>query len=183
LRSLADLERRHGKLTTATVLTGSGGRHYWFRHPGGELRNSAGQLGPGLDLRASGGYVVAPPSVHESGNPYKWTRERDRATTPPAWLLEDVEKRRNGPAPTVADAIPEGKRNAELASLAGTMRRRGMGEQEILAALVVTNEQRCRPPLPIGELERIAASIGRYTPQNTFPAPYRKRRCRKRIHP
>jgi AAA domain/Primase C terminal 1 (PriCT-1) len=40
------------------------------------------------------------------------------------------------------------------------MRRRGMGEAEILAALVVTNQQRCRPPLPPDEVERIAKSIG-----------------------
>lgn len=43
LRSLAELERAHGALKTAQVLTGSGGRHYWFRAPDG-LRNSAGKL-------------------------------------------------------------------------------------------------------------------------------------------
>ena len=61
--TLAELERKHGKLpATARVLTGGGGEHIYFRHPGRELRNSAGRLGAGLDTRGDGGYVVAPPS-------------------------------------------------------------------------------------------------------------------------
>jgi hypothetical protein len=36
------------------------------------IRNSAGKLGPGLDVRADGGYIVLPPSIHPSGNPYEW---------------------------------------------------------------------------------------------------------------
>jgi hypothetical protein len=164
LRSLAELERRHGKLSTAQVLTGSGGRHYWFCAPAEELRNSAGALGEGLDVRGAGGYVVAPPSVHENGNPYRWTRELEHAADCPAWLLADAQKRRNGKAPALEAVIPEGARDATLASLAGTMRRRGMGEAAILAALRVENE-RCRPPLGESDLERIAASVARYEPK------------------
>src|SRR5829696_2698752 len=44
------------------------------------------------------------------------------------------------------------------------MRRRGMGEAEILAALRVANEQRCQPPLETEEVEKIAASVARYEP-------------------
>jgi Primase C terminal 1 (PriCT-1)/AAA domain len=65
------------------------------------------------------------------------------------------------PADPVGDVILEGSRNDVLASLAGSMRRRGMGEAEILAALLVTNQRRCRPPLPQQEVERIARSIAR----------------------
>ncbi len=61
--SLHELERRHGELPeTSARETGGGGEHYYFTHPGGEIRNSAGKLGPGLDIRADGGYVVCPPS-------------------------------------------------------------------------------------------------------------------------
>jgi hypothetical protein len=45
------------------VSTGNG-RHIYYRHPGGTVKNSAGQLGVGLDVRADGGYVVAAPSRH-----------------------------------------------------------------------------------------------------------------------
>jgi replicative DNA helicase len=168
LRSLAEIEKRHGRIRTAQVLTSSGGRHLWFRYPAETIRNSTGVVGEGLDVRGDGGYVVAPPSVHENGNAYRWTRELEHVADCPAWLLEDARKRRNG-APTIAavipEVIPEGTRDATLASLAGSMRRRGMGEAAILAALRVTNEERCRPRLPESDLERIARSIaGLYAP-------------------
>jgi Bifunctional DNA primase/polymerase, N-terminal len=71
--ALADLEREHGQLPdTVEVLTGGGGRHIYFSHPGIEVRCSAGRLGPGLDIRADGGYVIAPPSLHDSGHRYGW---------------------------------------------------------------------------------------------------------------
>lgn len=43
------------------VRTPSGGAHFYFRYTGSE-RNSAGKIGPGLDIRGQGGYVIAPPS-------------------------------------------------------------------------------------------------------------------------
>lgn len=68
--TLAQMERQYGALPrTAKVRTG-GGWHYYFRHPGGEVRS--GKLGPGIDLKADGGYVVAPPSLHASGQSYEW---------------------------------------------------------------------------------------------------------------
>jgi hypothetical protein len=54
-----------------TVKTGKG-YHYYGRHPGTPLKNFAG-IYPGLDGRADGGYVAAPPSMHVSGLQYKWT--------------------------------------------------------------------------------------------------------------
>jgi hypothetical protein len=65
--------------------TPSGGFHYYFRwqHP---LGNSAGKLGPGLDTRGEGGYVVVPPSIID-GSYYEWMNEGDPAELP-AWLLE-----------------------------------------------------------------------------------------------
>ncbi|MBA3473558.1 MAG: primase C-terminal domain-containing protein [Rubrobacter sp.] len=67
-------------------------------------------------------------------------------------------------AEPVGECIPPGKRNDTLASLAGTMRRRGMGEAEIFAALKVTNRLRCRPSLPVEEVRRIVQSVSRYEP-------------------
>ena len=84
--SLEALERRNGPPPrTARSRTGGGGVHIFFRYPPGkEIRNSSGYLGPGLDVRGEGGYVVAPPSRTQSA--YEWI---DRS--PPAealWLLE-----------------------------------------------------------------------------------------------
>ncbi len=73
--SLEALTARLAKLPdTPMVLTGGGGWHYYFKHPGPGVHvpNSIGQLGPGLDVRGDGGYVVAPPSIHSSGRNYAW---------------------------------------------------------------------------------------------------------------
>ena len=73
--TLHDLEQQYGALPiTVTVQTGGGGQHHWFTTPeGSEIRNSAGQVGPGLDIRGAGGYALVPPSLHASGRHYTWT--------------------------------------------------------------------------------------------------------------
>lgn len=71
LDSLRQLEAEHGQLPSApTVITGSGGLHLYFRHPGGRVPNRVG-LYPGIDLRGDGGLVVCPPSLHAQGS-YRW---------------------------------------------------------------------------------------------------------------
>src|SRR5258706_1222868 len=56
---------------TRWTSTPSDGWHLWFRAPGvPELRNTAGLLGPMIDSRAAGGYIVVPPSVVD-GRPYR----------------------------------------------------------------------------------------------------------------
>lgn len=70
--SLEALEREHGPLPlTPTVRTGGGGFHYFFSHPGGRVLNRVNVL-PGVDVRGDGGFVVAPPSRHVSGEVYSW---------------------------------------------------------------------------------------------------------------
>jgi hypothetical protein len=70
----------------AVVRTGSGGTHLYFHHPGAPLRNSAGRLGAGIDIRAEGGYILAPPSRHITGHTYRWTTSPDRLPPLPGWL-------------------------------------------------------------------------------------------------
>ena len=84
-------------------------------------------------------------------------------------LLERVAEREptersNGPAPAIEGEIPQGARDDTLISLAGTMRRRGMEEEEILAALREVNRRRCRPPLDDREVQRVARSGAKYDP-------------------
>ncbi len=67
-------------------------------------------------------------------------------------------------APQIEEEIAQGSRNRDLASAAGSMRRRGMVEDEIDAALQVMNKNRCRPSLSNTEVRSIAASVGRYPP-------------------
>jgi Bifunctional DNA primase/polymerase, N-terminal/Protein of unknown function (DUF3631)/Primase C terminal 1 (PriCT-1) len=165
--TFVQLAGEHGVPLTAAAETGGGGWHLFFRAPAGVSVKSR-QLGDGVDLKAEGGYVVAPPSVHpETGRLYRWQARREFAELP-AWLLDAGGRNGAGSAPPVADTIPEGARNSTLASLAGSMRRRAMAEPEILAALLVANEQRCQPPLERHEVERIAESVCRYAPAETL---------------
>lgn len=59
--------------TNWVSLTGGGGKQQFYASPNGIIiRNSTGKLGPGIDVRAAGGYVAAPPSVHPTGSLYAW---------------------------------------------------------------------------------------------------------------
>jgi putative DNA primase/helicase len=143
------------------------GAHFYFRAPVGvPIRNSAGVLGKGLDIRADGGYVVAPPSLHPSGLLYEWRAPEQPLADVPPWMLAKLAQAKPAPDPPRAqgEVIAEGGRNHALASLAGTMRRRGMSPEAIEAALVKENEARCNPPLSASEVGEIARSVGRYTP-------------------
>jgi len=79
---------------TVECLTGGGGRHIYFAWPGFEVRCRPNAFGPGLDLKADGGYVLLPPSVHPSGRRYEWELSSHPDDTPiapmPDWLLEMI---------------------------------------------------------------------------------------------
>lgn len=166
--SLAELRESLtvGDLDTLSVLTGGGGAHYYFTTGGATVRSGASVLGNGLDIRATGGYVVAPPSQHISGNAYSW--EADDAllarlpATLAATLLRERSTRAVSSTATHAVPIPSGARNSTLASLAGSMRRTGMSADAIEAALAATNAERCDPPLEEREVRAIAQSVARY---------------------
>ena len=88
--SLERLLDRFGPLPDGRLVrTGSGGRHFYFAHPGGTVRNDTGRrLGPGLDVRGDGGYVIAPPSRHASGESYVLEASGQTIPELPGWLIE-----------------------------------------------------------------------------------------------
>ncbi|SME90017.1 Primase C terminal 1 (PriCT-1) [Tistlia consotensis] len=167
--SLAALERAHGPLpATVEAETGGGGRHLYFRHPGGLVRNRAG-LRQGIDLRGDGGYVVAPPSRHPSGGLYRWRPGGSPDALPPAhlplWLLGQGGGRLGR---SLADwrelvraGVPEGQRNDSLASLAGHLLWHGVDPDVTLELLLAWNRQRCRPPLDDAEVAQVTRNIVR----------------------
>lgn len=91
------LEDRYGELpATLTVASGrgDGGLHRYFARPAGRITDRL--LGDGIDVKAHGGYVVSPPSIHpDSGLEYTWLTDLPVAD-PPAWLVELI---RVAPAP------------------------------------------------------------------------------------
>ena len=167
--SLYSLEQTHGSLpNTVSVKTGGGGQHYYFRANGLQIPGRIG-LRPGIDIKGERGYVVAPPSLHKSGRVYEWDCHPDEVqiADPPEWLIDLIiktEKWREPEGGHSDETIPEGKRNATLTSLAGTMRRRSMSPEAIQVALLQENQRRCRPPLDEKEVEMIVKSISSYEP-------------------
>lgn len=173
-QSLETLEKQYGALPkTPVVQTGGGGRHYFFSHPEVEIRNvqNSGKLGKGLDIRGDGGYVVAAGSIHKNGNPYKWLIPPSQVelANAPQWmidlLLSSAPVKVYQPGEPV---IPNGGRNNTLTSLAGSMRRKGMGEASIISALLIENKTKCIPPLSDDEVRQIAMSVVRYQPAVDF---------------
>lgn len=171
---LAQLEHVEEPLPeTITAITGGGGEHRLFAYPADVLlRNSAEKLGGGIDTRGAGGYIVAPPSLHISGRRYQWDAgahpDEMQPASVPQWVIDRLFATVPTPetnAPPVAASVSEGSRNATLTSLGGSMRRRGMSENAIVAALLAENEARCVPPLSEDEVRKIARSVAKYAPE------------------
>jgi hypothetical protein len=99
ISTLAALARQHGQpypAATYTVQTPSGGQHLYFRADGSSVRNSAGRLGPCIDVRADGGYVIGPGS-RASGGLYT-TRNTTGPGPLPAWIAALLQDRSRPPA-------------------------------------------------------------------------------------
>jgi hypothetical protein len=170
--SLAEWTRRHGPLPPSIeAVTGGGGRHVYFAHPGGIVRNKVG-IAPGIDLRGDGGCVVAPPSVHASGKAYVWREGHapgERALAPlPGWLRDELTGARPRHGHTLDywhsllnEGVPEGERNATIASLTGHLLWHGVDPEVVLELLLCWNRLRCRPPLSDEEVMRTVVSISR----------------------
>lgn len=167
--SLQLLIEKYGKLPDTPVSkTGTGGEHIFFKHPGIEIRNSAGKLGKGLDIRGDGGYVVAPPSTHPNGNHYEWAVRPSQfpLADMPEWMIELLQERGEIKESPTSGEYVSGERNNALTKLAGSMRRKGHSEDGIFAALQIFNREKCAPPLTDGEILQISKSVARYEPQD-----------------
>ncbi len=172
--SIADLENKHGPLPpTWRFLTGGGGEHILFRHPGGLVPNSAGKIGVGIDVRGDAGYIVGPPSQHISGRPYAISVDHhpDDVTLaePPPWLNATVRGQSgNGNGAQVKDwrhrggaTIPEGERNDTIARFSGHLLGRNVDPHVCLDLMLAFNATHCIPPLSEEEVLTTVASITR----------------------
>jgi hypothetical protein len=151
--SLIELARQGFSLPdTYVVQTGGGGSHFYFTWPTGlDIRNSASKLGPGLDVRGAGGYVVAPPSLHKSGEQYELLESAIPAVEAPEWLLTRIQEAKTQPAPASASApatveaparLPKGKGDPAKLSLAGSLLRKGTPLAVVEAAVIALDKTR-----------------------------------------
>jgi hypothetical protein len=156
-----------------TVKTARG-LHCYFEWPAGKtIRNSAGKLAAGVDIRGQNGYVLVSPSTHPTGTRYQTVNESCPVSPAPEWLLalllEPPAKSPKMKVEPKFNCLPEGRRNDGLTRLGGYLRRKGKSQTEIEAALQDANIHRCTPPLPENEVSGIAASVARYEPGGPDP--------------
>lgn len=182
--SFSALEREHGPLpATWRVLTGGGGEHVIFACPEGvEISNIVAEqmakppLGRGIDIRARGGYIVAPPSRHISGRSYTWSVDHHPQDVPlavaPDWLITRLQDK---PRSDVGNGEPEPLpsdfwsrltrqpiaeyRDMAAAKIAGHLLRHSCDPQLILGLLHTWNTAWCKPPLGYHELNNIIGRV------------------------
>lgn len=144
---------------TRVALTGGGGEHWYYRNTSGQIiRNNSERLGAGIDVRGTGGYVVAPPSPHMSGRDYEWEDAFVPIAEIPSELVAALgEQRREIPN------VLTSHRNPTMAQIAGALRRVGCNEEHLYVMLAAFNKGFCFPPKSEREVDRIAKSISRYS--------------------
>ena len=183
--SLRKLEAEYGELPlTWRSLTGGGGEHIFFRCPDGvEVSNVVAKqmdeppLGPGIDIRTKGGYVIAPPSQHISGRAYAWSVDHHPKDVPlaaaPDWLVERLTTRgtATGPDGTPVEPIPSDVwsrltrqpiieyHNMAAAKIAGHFFRHSCDYELVLGMLHAWNTACCKPPLDYHKLKEIVDRI------------------------
>lgn len=171
METLKAWERAHGDLPeTAVAITGSGGRHYLYRTNRTNIRPSTNpQLG--VDVRCDGSYIVAPPSVHPSGESYEWWADPADVGIASADgnvydFLDHV--RRNGShdddAPRfqrfeLPARIAKGERNHMLYKYGCSLRGQGLSDEIIRSLLRDANNEKCDEPVSNGELNKIVDSV------------------------
>jgi Bifunctional DNA primase/polymerase, N-terminal/AAA domain len=172
--TLAQLELQHGTLPpTPLVLTGGsdGGLHYHFAMPMPSLGSSAGKLGPGLDTRGVGGYVLLPPSRHKSGRCYLEDPDRALFGMPlapvPTWMLIMLAGSTPSPngAPTteapdwaLLAGAPEGERHMVATRIAGHYLAKDLPPAEV-EQILIGYSARCTPAFPTAEARRIVHDL------------------------
>ncbi|MFA7314508.1 MAG: bifunctional DNA primase/polymerase [Candidatus Magasanikbacteria bacterium] len=156
-----------GLTPTLFSKSGGGGWHYYYKHPGFVVNNSARKIRELVDIRGDGGYIIAPPSLHASGNKYEWRSSFEDLTDLPDWLLEELEK--DSKVKTnwhefSQDINPVGARNDSAAKYIGYLLSKSdldLWEAKIWQQVVSWNKEKNVPPLDEKELRSVFESISK----------------------
>lgn len=158
------IEELLSKYPTQTVArSGSGGWHLYYQYPTGVSRvsNRVG-IFEGADLRADGGFIVLPPTVHPNGTRYQWVKRGPLGAFPRAFLeFESKPSTQNeGWITEALRGVSEGGRNDTCARLAGYFFKKGI-TADIVESLLMDWNERNDPPMPAREVRTTLRSIER----------------------
>jgi hypothetical protein len=177
-------------LSYAIIVNCSNGLHIYLRNKG--LKNTAGVIGDGLDIRSEGGFIVAPGSLHKSGKIYEWKLIGELAAIPDDWFetdspdeIEEIEETKQGlgnkitsiklqdiklPKTLTSDyVIKVGARELTLFKWGCSQRGKGASAEQIYDALITIRDTYCEEgdePLSDKEIRNIADSAAKYPTNN-----------------
>lgn len=160
---------------TVMSRTGGGGWHLYYPYDPNRPVSTSGRIRDITDVRGDGGYVIAPPSLHDSGKQYVWETPMDRNDLAefPYWLLTPIVSSQSAQCSQTIDLIvPHGARNETATKKAGKILHdlnsecwETIGWPEFQA----WNAKSCLPPLKMGELRKVWESIKKRERQNGHP--------------
>jgi len=153
---------------TACAKSGSGGEHFFFKYPNNlKLKNGAGVLGDGVDIRSDGGYILVAPSENESGL-YEWIIPIEEILADvPEWLLE-TSNSKNKKWESGLNGISEGSRNETATSMSGKILStcpKELWDTIGFEQLQIWNNKNT-PPLLDSELKTVWNSVKKYHDDN-----------------
>lgn len=154
-------------LQTYSVQTGGGGYHLFFRYPANKTISSKTNVLKGIDVRADGGYIVGPNSIHVSGAKYVPLNEDfdfKLLKHAPEILIEKIKKSslREVRKDDVKILIPEGQRNDFLFRLSTRLFKEGLSYDAVMSAIQIENRCRANPPLENLEVVACVESASKY---------------------
>jgi hypothetical protein len=151
---------------TPIVKSGGDGRHYYFQYDA-TLGGNRTRFAPLHDFKTEGGYVLLPPSPHESGNSYEWIipfGEFDPMQIPEQVRRVLAERPRAHVSALLNGTVKKGSRNNSAASVAGSLLARFEPEdweEQVWPLLQSWNDKHAKPPLPEQELRATFESIAK----------------------
>jgi hypothetical protein len=171
--SLKRLEQEHGPLPATVEAVMGARRQLYFGHPG-EIVPERPDFAPGIDLHGDGGYVLAPPSEHASGDAYRWVHSPEvfHLEKLPPWLASVPSARANPKNPwrhLLRTGVAEGGRSEAVSTLAGHLLGCEVDPEAVLELMLCWNAVRCHPPLAADKVADTVESIARAGREDTAP--------------
>ena len=166
MRTVRSFEAANGEFPdSACVSTPRGGEHLYFLTD--EPFDCSVNSDEGVDRRADGGYVVAPPSIHPNGGMYEWDMDIDdygiqKADASVLAFIRKLQGEKKGRHFVMPETIGKGERNDTIFKLACSMQSKGEQDEMIYAYCIATNNVKCKPPLSNAEVEKIVEQALRY---------------------
>lgn len=164
---------------TLTATSGRGGKHYYFRSKSSNIKSGTNIFDKGIDIRANGGFIIAPPSLHPNGNRYSWDNSSTIADLPEQLESIIIEYQNstnlkkdtlNKPSKKINNIknytelidIEIGERNETLFRLSSKLIESGLCYKAILEAINIENNTKCVEPLTKEEITNIVNSSYKY---------------------